>query len=94
MPLVVVVAWLCSYAVPEENRYLAGRNFCANFAFSCKIAIFHKFCLGAQFFANLRPFGAHCFAKFTNFAICAQLARRYLRFPAKVHIFCAGLAYN
>jgi len=50
MPLVVVVAWLYSCAVPEENRDLAGRKF----------RLFtqnRKFCLGAQFlrkFATLR----------------------------------------
>jgi len=37
-----VPAFLYYHSVPEENRDLAGRNFCANFAFSRKIAIFRK----------------------------------------------------
>jgi len=44
-----VPAFLYYHSVPEENRDLAGRNFCANFAFSRKIAIFRKFCLGTNF---------------------------------------------
>jgi len=62
-------------SVPEENRNLAGRNFCANFAFSRKISIFRKFCLGAQFlrkFATLR-IAIFCKAKVANFAICAKV---------------------
>jgi len=76
-------------SVPEENRDLAGGIFCANFAFSRKIAIFRKFCLGAQFlrkfgqiWANLRPCGAQLFAKFANFAICAQFAQIARNFSA------------
>jgi len=45
---------LTLYAVPEENRDLSGRDFCANVTFSRKIAIFRNFRLGAQF---LREFG-------------------------------------
>ena len=67
--------------VPEENRDLAGRNSCANFAFSRRVARFRKFCLGAQF---LRRFGGkfatlwsaifHKIRKFCNLrAICAKL---------------------
>jgi len=63
------------YTVPEENRDLAGRNFSANFAFSRNIAIFRKFCLGAQFlrkFVTLRSAIFRKVRKFCNLhAICA-----------------------
>jgi len=69
-------------AVPEENL-----DFCANLTFSRKIAIFRKFRLGAQFFARIwHLVEGKCSAK--------VFARRYLCFPAKVRIFCAGLAHD
>jgi len=61
-------------SVPEENRDLAGRDFCANLTFSRKITIFRKFRLGAQFlheFGTLRR--ANFPQKFANFAICAKI---------------------
>jgi len=49
--LFFILNTFCAFntSVPEENRNLAGRNFCANLTFSRKIAIFRKFRLGAQF---------------------------------------------
>jgi len=73
---IVGIEIICS-SVPAENRDLAGRNFCANFAFLCKIAIFHKFCLGAQFlrkFVTLRSVIFRKVCKFCNLrAICTKL---------------------
>jgi len=51
---------------PEENRDLAGCNFCANFAFSHKVAIFRKFCLGAQFLRKFATLRSAIFRKFCN----------------------------
>jgi len=54
------------YTVPEENRDLAGRNFCANFAFPQKITLFRKFCLGAQFLPKFATLQSTVFCKFCN----------------------------
>jgi len=63
-------------SVPEENRDLAGCNFCANFAFLRKIAIFREFCLGAQFLCKFGTLWSAIFRKIRKFcnlrAICAN----------------------
>ena len=70
---------MCTHkkSVPEENHDLAGRNFCANFAFLCKITICRKFCLDAQFlrkFVTLRSAIFREVRKFCNLrAICAKI---------------------
>jgi len=70
------------YPVPEENRDLAGAQFLRKFRlFAQNHNFFANFALACNFCTNLRPWGA-------------QFARRYLRFPTKVCIFCAGLAYS
>ena len=48
--------------------------------FRAKSQFFANFALAHNFCANLWPCGAQFFAKFANFAICAQFARRYLTF--------------
>jgi len=40
-------------SVPEENRDLVGRNFCANFAFSRKIANFSQILPWRAIFAQI-----------------------------------------
>lgn len=68
-------------SVPEENRDRARCNFCANFAFLRKIAIFRKFCLGAQFlrkFPTLRRAIFREVCKFCNLrAILAHFQRNF-----------------
>jgi len=59
-------------SVPEENRDLAGYNICANFAFSRKIAIFRKFCFGAQFLRKFATLLSAIFRKVRKF--CNLLA--------------------
>ena len=77
---------MACYTVPEENRDLAGRNFCANFAFPQKITLFRKFCLGAQFlpkFATLQSTVFFCkVRKFCN--LCEDIYIFPLKFAFSV----------
>ena len=51
---------------PEENRNVAGRNFCASFALSRKISFFCKFWIGPQFLRKFATLQSAIFRKFCN----------------------------
>jgi len=76
----------------KKIAILQGAIFAQILPFRAKSQFFANFALVRNFCANLRPCGAQFFAKFANFTIYAQFVQRYLRFPAKVRIFCGGLA--
>ena len=74
--LVAAVCCPCIYQSLKKITILRGAIFAQISPFCAKSQFFTNFALVRNFCANLRPCGAQFFAKFANFAICLQFARR------------------